>query len=219
MLDYGNAARLREVPPIEPCIAPQVMDSSDDRDLITAAKQGNRRAFGVLVRRHQRRLYRVALHLLRDPSEAEDVTQDAFVRAFAALDRFDGRSQPYTWFYRIAVNLSLNRLRSRKRTSKNTPLDEPQVEAFVADSRPDASPLRRAKDRELGSALADAVDALSDTLRTTLVLVVMEGVPQNEVAQILGCPEGTIAWRIHEARKKIRAALVALGHLDEGETP
>lgn len=219
MLDYGNAARLREVPPIEPCIAPQVMDSSDDRDLITAAKQGNRRAFGVLVRRHQRRLYRVALHLLRDPSEAEDVTQDAFVRAFAALDRFDGRSQPYTWFYRIAVNLSLNRLRSRKRTSKNTPLDEPQVEAFVADSRPDASPHRRAKDRELGSALADAVDALSDTLRTTLVLVVMEGVPQNEVAQILGCPEGTIAWRIHEARKKIRAALVALGHLDEGETP
>lgn len=219
MLDYGNAARLREVPPIEPCIAPQVMDSSDDRDLITAAKQGNRRAFGVLVRRHQRRLYRVALHLLRDPSEAEDVTQDAFVRAFAALDRFDGRSQPYTWFYRIAVNLSLNRLRSRKRTSKNTPLDEPQVEAFVADSSPDASPHRRAKDRELGSALADAVDALSDTLRTTLVLVVMEGVPQNEVAQILGCPEGTVAWRIHEARKKIRAALVALGHLDEGETP
>jgi RNA polymerase sigma-70 factor (ECF subfamily) len=194
------------------------MDSSEDRELVSAAKQGDRRAFGVLVRRHQRRLYRVALHLLRDPNEAEDVTQDAFVRAYAALDRFDGRSQSYTWFYRIAVNLSLNRLRSRKRTSRNTPLDDERLDTVVADSRPGASPHLRATGRQLGDALAEAVDALSDTLRTTLVLVVMEGVPQNEAAEILGCPEGTVAWRIHEARKKIRSALAAAGHLDEGET-
>jgi RNA polymerase sigma-70 factor (ECF subfamily) len=194
------------------------MESSDDRELVSAAKQGDRRAFGLLVRRHQRRLYRVALHLLRDPNDAEDVAQDAFVRAYAALDRFDGRSQPYTWFYRIAVNLSLNRLRSRKRSSRNTPLDEARLDTVVADSSPDASPHRRATGRQLGEALAEAVDALSETLRTTLVLVVMEGVPQNEAAEILGCPEGTIAWRIHDARRKIRSALSEAGHLEEGET-
>lgn len=204
-----------EVEPIEPSIAPTVMASSEDRDLVEAAKKGDQGAFGLLVRRHQRRLYRVALHLLRDPNEAEDVTQDAFVRAYAALDRFDGRSQPYTWFYRIAVNLSLNRLRSRKRSKGSHPLDDPRLEAFIADSRPGASPDRRATGRQLGEALCVAVDSLSDTLRTTLLLVVVEGIPQNEAAQALGCPEGTVAWRIHEARKRIRSALVEAGHLEE----
>jgi RNA polymerase sigma-70 factor, ECF subfamily len=193
------------------------MTSTDDRDLVLAAKQGDGKAFGALVRRHQRRLYRVALHLLRNANEAEDVTQDAFVRAYAALDRFDGRSQPYTWFYRIAVNLSLNRLRSRKRTSHTPALDDPRLEAFVIDSRPTAAPDRRAIDHELAISLCDALDSLSETLRTTLVLVILDGVPQNEAAEILGCPEGTVAWRIHEARKKIRSFLVERGHLDEDE--
>lgn len=217
MLDYATAARLTEVSPIDPCIAPTVMDSSDDRELVLAAKKGDKRAFGLLVRRHQRRLYRVALHLLRDANEAEDVTQDAFVRAYAALGRFDGRSQPYTWFYRIAVNLSLNRLRSRKRSHATAGIEDARLDAFVADSRPSASPHRRATGHQLGRALCEAVDSLSETLRTTLVLVVMEGVPQNEAAEVLGCPEGTVAWRIHEARKKIRSALIAGGHLEEGE--
>jgi RNA polymerase sigma-70 factor (ECF subfamily) len=216
-LDHANAARLTEVSAIEPSNAHTVMESSDDHELVTAAKRGDKQAFGILVRRHQRRLYRVALHLLRDSNEAEDVTQDAFVRAYAALGRFDGRSQPYTWFYRIAVNLSLNRLRSRKRAVATSDIDDSRLDAFVADSRPSASPHRRATGHQLGQALSEAVDALSETLKTTLVLVVMEGVPQNEAAQILGCPEGTIAWRIHEARKKIRSALVTGGHLEEGE--
>lgn len=194
------------------------MASSDDRELVQAAKQGDKKAFGILVRRHQRRLYRVALHLLRDAHEAEDVTQDAFVRAYAALNRFDGRSQPYTWFYRIAVNLSLNRLRSRKRAHITGELEDPRLEAFIADSRPLMAPDKRASGRQLAEALRDAVDALSETLRTTLILVVMDGVPQNEAAAVLGCPEGTIAWRIHEARKKIRSFLVDSGHLDEEET-
>lgn len=194
------------------------MASSDDRELVLAAKEGDPKAFGFLVRRHQRRLYRVVLHLLRDPTEAEDVTQEAFVRAYAALGRFDGRSQPYTWFYRIAVNLSLNRLRSKKRGQSTGTLEDPRLEAFLSDQRPTASPHKRASGQQLAHALCDAVDALSETLRTTLILVVMDGIPQNEAAEVLGCPEGTVAWRIHEARKKIRSFLIEAGHLDEDGT-
>src|SRR5438105_13316913 len=85
-----------------------------DRDLVEAAKGGDSEAFGAFVRRHQRRVFRLAVHLLRNTAEAEDVAQEAFVRAYGALDRFDGRSEPFTWLYRIAVNLSLNAIRARK---------------------------------------------------------------------------------------------------------
>lgn len=93
---------------------PVSMQKLSDRDLVDRAKSGDTSSFGLLVRRHQTRIFRLAVHLLRDRAEAEDVTQETFVRAYRALDRFDGRSEPYTWFYRIAVNLSLNMIRSRK---------------------------------------------------------------------------------------------------------
>ncbi|HEX2730736.1 MAG TPA: sigma-70 family RNA polymerase sigma factor [Polyangiaceae bacterium] len=186
----------------------------EDRELITNAKAGNMEAFGVLVRKHQRRIYRVALHLLRSHPEAEDVTQDTFVRAYAALSRFDGRSQPYTWFYRIAVNLSLNRIRSRKRRSA-LPIDgDPSIANELGDAHPGRAPESATADRQLGVGLQQALDGLSETLRTTLILVVMDGLSHAETATILGCPEGTVAWRVHEARKKIRAHLQARGLCD-----
>jgi RNA polymerase sigma-70 factor (ECF subfamily) len=87
-------------------MARTAMPPKSDRELVDAARAGDSDAFGVLVRRHQKRIYRLAVHLLRDAAEAEDVTQDTFVRAYGALNRFDGRSEPFTWMYRIAVNLS-----------------------------------------------------------------------------------------------------------------
>jgi len=94
--------------------ARQHLPERTDRELVTAAREGDAEAFGLLVRRHQKRVYRLAVHLLKSGAEAEDVTQDTFVRAYGALDRFDGRSELFTWIYRICVNLSLNALRSRK---------------------------------------------------------------------------------------------------------
>src|SRR5262249_6601908 len=85
-----------------------------DRDLVDRARTGDTEAFGQLVRRHQQRIHRLAVHMLRDRAEAEDVTQETFIRAYQALARFDGRSEPYTWFYRITVNLSLNTIPPRK---------------------------------------------------------------------------------------------------------
>ena len=192
------------------------MSQKSDRELVDAARKGDAEAFGVLVRRHQKRIYRLAAHLLRDGAEAEDVTQDTFVRAYGALDRFDGRSEPFTWMYRIAVNLSLNAIRSRKTGRKATTPDDARSEGLLADQKSvEADPARLAADRQAAHALAEGIDQLSETLRTTLILVGIDGLSHAEAAQVLGCPEGTVAWRVHEARKKLRAHLEQAGYPDE----
>ena len=195
--------------------ARQHLPERTDRELVTAAREGDAEAFGLLVRRHQRRVYRLAVHLLKSGAEAEDVTQDTFVRAYGALDRFDGRSEPFTWIYRICVNLSLNALRSRKTRRASSP-DDPRIEGLLVDNRPAAgSPARSSADKQLGRALVEGIDELSDTLRTTLVLVCIDGLSHAEAGQVLGCPEGTVAWRVHEARKKLRGMLSARGFDDD----
>jgi RNA polymerase sigma-70 factor (ECF subfamily) len=192
------------------------MATPSDRELVDKARGGDAQAFGALVRRHQRRIFRLAYHLVRTGAEAEDVTQDTFMRAYQALDRFDGRSEPFTWLYRIAVNLSLNRIRARKVTRDSAPPDDPRIEALLSEMRPDRSdPASTSQDRQLAQALCDGIDALSDTLRTTLILVCIDGVAHEDASKILGCPEGTIAWRVHEARRKLREYLSSRGFGDE----
>ncbi len=211
------------------------MPPLSDRELVDRARDGDARAFGEIVRRHQRRLHRLALHMLRDRAEAEDVTQEAFVRAYGALARFDGRSEPYTWLYRIAVNLSLNAIRSRKSAKRATaPVsDDPRLDAFAADGTSIAhshghgqrvEPADAGK-RQLYMVLSQAIDDLSDTLRRTMIVVCIDGRSHEEAAEILGAPEGTIAWRVHEARRKLREALAERGFdladalRDSGGTP
>lgn len=195
--------------------ARQQLPERTDRELVTAAREGDAEAFGLLVRRHQRRVYRLAVHLLKSAAEAEDVTQDTFVRAYGALDRFDGRSEPFTWIYRICVNLSLNALRSRKTRRASSP-DDPRIEGLLVDNRPaGGSPARSTADKQLGRALVEGIDELSDTLRTTLVLVCIDGLSHAEAGEVLGCPEGTVAWRVHEARKKLRSRLSERGFDDD----
>lgn len=189
------------------------MPHRTDRELVEAARAGDTEAFGALVRRHQKRVYRLANHLLRNATEAEDVAQETFVRAYGALPRFDGRSEPFTWIYRIAVNLSLNAIRAR-RPSRSTSLSEdPRMEGeLVETSGATGNPARLSQDRELALALLDGMETLSETLRTTLVMVSLDGMSHAEAAAVLGCPEGTIAWRVHEARRKLRVYLEARGH-------
>ncbi|HVY29750.1 MAG TPA: sigma-70 family RNA polymerase sigma factor [Polyangiaceae bacterium] len=195
--------------------ARQHLPERTDRELVTAAREGDAEAFGLLVRRHQKRVYRLAVNLLKSGAEAEDVTQDTFVRAYGALDRFDGRSEPFTWIYRICVNLSLNALRSRKTRRASSP-DDPRIEALLVDNAPaGGSPQRSTADKQLGRALVEGIDELSDTLRTTLVLVCIDGLSHAEAGEVLGCPEGTVAWRVHEARKKLRGMLSERGFDDD----
>jgi RNA polymerase sigma-70 factor, ECF subfamily len=189
------------------------MSQPTDRELVDAARGGDSAAFGVLVRRHQKRVYRLALHLLRNSAEAEDVTQETFVRAYGALDRFDGRSEPYTWMYRIAVNLSLNAIRSRKGSRRTTSSDDPRMESLLVELHStQANPAVATEDRALAQALLEGIDGLSDVLRTTLILVIVDGVSHADASRSLGCSEGTVAWRVHEARRKLREFLAARGY-------
>ena len=184
---------------------PFFMPHRTDRELVDAARGGDAEAFGAIVRRHQKRIYRLALHLLRSAAEAEDVTQETFVRAYGALARFDGRSEPYTWIYRIAVNLSLNTIRARKTTRHSAPPDDPHVESLLLEVRgAGTSPADATQDRELAPALIDGLGDLSeDAAHHAQRWLGSTVCPTPKPARSLGCPEGTIAWRVHEARRKL----------------
>jgi RNA polymerase sigma-70 factor, ECF subfamily len=195
-----------------PLLARPDKSAKSDRDLVDAARAGDVSAYGVLVERYQRRIYGLAAHMLKSAADADDVTQETFVRAYRALSRFDGRCEPFTWIYRIAINLSLNVLRSRRSHRQGTTDDDPRLESQLVEQRPGyADPAGDTADREVFATLSEAMDSLSDTLRTTLVLVCVDGQTHADAARILGCPEGTVAWRIHEARRKLRERLTEAG--------
>lgn len=176
-----------------------------DRALLDLARTGDVAAYGQLVDRYQTRIYRLALHLLHSQADAEDATQDTFVRAYGALHRFDGRSEPFTWIYRIAINVSLNVLRSRRVRRHVAPEEDPRISSLLVETRPGLSdPHAHSADRQMAVLLAQGMDTLSELLRTTLVLVCVDGLSHAEAASVLGCPEGTVAWRVHEARSKLR---------------
>ncbi len=183
--------------------------------LVKRAQAGDRAAFDDLVRRYRARIYALTLHLTGSRSEADDITQDVFTRAYQQLSTFAGRSEFFTWLYRIAVNRALNSRRdtARRRTSG---LDDPRVQAAVAvDAYGD--PRRAAELRQTYARLVSALDRLSPTLRSTVVLVSLQGLSHDEAAAVLGCPSGTVAWRIHEARNQLRASLEGVVDDDEAD--
>ncbi len=173
--------------------------------LVERAREGDRAAFGVLVERFRPRIYALGLHLTGSRTEADDIAQEAFLRAWDQIATFEGRSQFFTWLYRIAVNRALNGRRDGARRRTVT-LDDPRVQAAVAvDAYGD--PRRGAELRQTYTRLVTALDALSPTLRSTVVLVALQGMSHDEAGVILGCPSGTVAWRMHEARGRLRAAI------------
>jgi RNA polymerase sigma-70 factor, ECF subfamily len=182
--------------------------------LVDAAKAGDARAFDELVRRYRPRIFALALHLTGRPSDADDITQDAFIKAYSRLADFEGRSEFFTWLYRIALHRALNVKRDQGRR-RAVGLDDPRVTAAVAvDAEGDP---RRALELQEGYAhLLGAFDRLSSVLRTTVVLTTLQGLSYKEAAVVLDTTEGTIAWRVHEARKKLRESIE---HLRKEPTP
>jgi RNA polymerase sigma-70 factor (ECF subfamily) len=173
--------------------------------LVARAKAGDQAAFGELVRRYRQRIFALALHLTGRESDADDITQDVFLRAYRALDRFEGRSAFFTWVYRMTVNKSLNVCRDRKRRGETT-MDDPRVDRAVAvDSG--GNPARAAELRQTYARLLTALDRLPPPMRTSVVLVTLQGLSHAEAAVVQKCSPGTVAWRIHEARKQLRKSL------------
>ena len=177
-------------------------------ELVARAKAGDSTAFDELVRKYRARVYSLALHLTGQASDADDITQDAFLKAYHKLPEFEGRSEFFTWIYRITLHRALNAKRDRKRR-RVVPLDDPRLVAAVAVDA-DGDPERAAQLRDRYRALLEAFDQLTPLLQTTVVLTTLQGLSYKEAAVVLDTTEGTIAWRIHEARRKMSAYLESL---------
>ncbi|HEX3790877.1 MAG TPA: sigma-70 family RNA polymerase sigma factor [Pseudonocardiaceae bacterium] len=169
--------------------------AAEDQALVARAARGDQHAFDQLVRRHTPRLYRVALRIVRDPAEAEDVVQDAWIAAWRALARFRGDSAPSTWLYRVVTNTALAHLRRRRQT---LPLAE-DFEQTQADPRDDG-PERSALRGEEVALVLRAVATLEPAQRIPLVLHELEGMSYEEVAEIVGSTVPALRSRLHRAR-------------------
>ena len=176
--------------------------AASDAALIAAHVAGDRDAFGELVRRHRDRMWAVALRTLRDPDEAADALQEAFISAFRAAGSFRAESQVTTWLHRIVVNACLDRLR-RRNARPTAPLPE------TGPHEP-AAPRDAVSERETQLAVQDALAQIPAEQRAAIVLVDVEGYSVAETAAILGVAEGTVKSRCARGRAKLA---VLLGHL------
>lgn len=179
--------------------------AADEGHLIERAKSGDREAFGALVRKHQRKVYATAYKLMGNHHDADDVSQDAFLRAYRALASFDQRAAFSTWLHRIVINTGLNTLRKRKRQPAASPITP--CENTLRHALGSSDPSKLADARELLTAVCNALDELSPTLRNTFVLAAIEGQSYKEISTGLDVPEGTVAWRVSQARKELSQKL------------
>ncbi len=181
-----------------------------DLALVERVQSGDREAFGLLVGKYQRKLLRLVMRLVRDPAEAEDVTQEAFIKAYRALPNFRGESAFYTWLYRIGVNTAKNWLVAHGRrmpTMSEIAGDETEGIEETVLLRDDETPDRVLMSRQIGEAVNAAMAALPEDLRTAISLREIEGLSYEEIAQVMDCPIGTVRSRIFRAREAIAARL------------
>jgi RNA polymerase sigma-70 factor (ECF subfamily) len=176
----------------------------DDRDAVRAARTGDDDGFAHLVRRHSGGLHRAVARILGDDSEAWDVVQMAFVRAWQRLDRYDERWSFATWLYRIGTNLAIDLIRARSSREKAHRAGTEHRLRVVGESVP-ASEL--ADRREVERLLDELVEELTPQQRTAFVLREVEGMDTAEVAEVLGCTATTVRNHVFQARKSLRRAL------------
>ncbi len=175
-----------------------------DEALVGRAKQGDLDAYSELVRRHREKIYGTIYRFTRDHGDTDDLAQETFLQAFREIGRFREKSEFSTWLYRIAVNLSLNHLKRKKREMGRRAFDEGVVDRQPA---PGSSPDLASQDSEFQARLNEAVAALPPACRASFVLVVYEGMSHGQAARIQGCSENTVSWRLHKARKFLQARL------------
>src|SRR5688572_20421716 len=192
--------------------------SGDDAEVLARAKRGDRAAFAALVRKYRRRVYATAYHIMGNHGDADDVAQDAFIRAYRGLPSFDGRADLFTWLYRITINTALNHLRSKRRAAAlgQGVTDAGGELSTVATAATEPTPHEWAAVSETLRRVLIALSELSPTLRVTLALAAVEQLPYKTIADLLDIPEGTVAWRVNEARKQLRTRLGDL-YPDDGD--
>jgi len=185
-------------------------DREVDQQLVERAQRGDKKAFELLVVKYQRKLARLLSRFVRDASEVEDVTQEAFIKAYRALPSFRGDSAFYTWLYRIGINTAKNYLVSLGRRAPTvTGVDSEEAEGIEeGDQLRDLNtPENQMMTRQLAETVNHALQELPEELRTAITLREIDGMSYEEIAQIMSCPIGTVRSRIFRAREAIAERL------------
>jgi RNA polymerase sigma-70 factor (ECF subfamily) len=183
----------------------------NDAGLVTRTRAGDTDAFRVLVERHSRPLFRLAYRMTGNQQDAEDVVQESFLRAYKQLGRFDERASFGTWLYRIAVNCSLDLVRSRKRRNElAAPAESEKDDPTLALPSHDPAPDRVAMSGEVRCRVAEAMTELSASERTAFVLRHFEGMSIEDVSRVLGCQPGAAKHSVFRAVQKLRRTLEPL---------
>ena len=185
-------------------------DREIDRQLVERAQRGDKRAFELLVEKYQRKLARLLSRFIRDPAEVEDVTQEAFIKAYRALPAFRGDSAFYTWLYRIGINTAKNYLMAMGRRAPTST----EVEADEAESFDEGEQLRDINtpesvlmSNEIAATVNATIEQLPEELRTAIQLREIEGMSYEDIARAMDCPIGTVRSRIFRAREAIAEQL------------
>lgn len=183
------------------------LQALSDEEVVERVLSGETELFEILMRRYNQRLYRVARAILADDGEAEDVMQDAYVRAYSHLDQFAGRARFSTWLTRIAVHEALARARRGRRLVQIEDVSQRKETSMPFSSSPERGPEQQAIQRDLQSILEVAIEGLSESFRSVLVLREVEGLSTAETAETLGISEALVKTRLHRARAALRDEL------------
>ena len=181
-------------------------EDTGDLGLVQRVQRGDKTAFDLLVRKYQHKVVKLVTRYMRDQSDAEDVAQEAFIKAYRAIPQFRGDSAFYTWLYRIAINTAKNAIVSRDRSPIDFDLDLQNIEESnsmqlrLADAETPESLLQT---EEIRDTVNRAIEALPEDLRTAIVLRELEGLSYEDIAQAMDCPVGTVRSRIFRAREAI----------------
>lgn len=179
-----------------------------DQELIRETLDGHTEAYGELIQRYQDRLFNSLLRVVKSREDARDVVQDAFLQAFQKLGSFRGDSQFYSWLFRIAMNAGLSKL--RRKSSQDVSLNAQQEQGHQVTDETETDPSGRMSRTEQQQQVIDALNGLADDYRVVLTLKEMEGLKYEEIAEIVGCPIGTVRSRIHRARAELKEKLKKL---------
>ncbi|MDX8380384.1 MAG: RNA polymerase sigma factor RpoE [Gallionella sp.] len=185
-------------------------DREVDQQLVERVQRGDKHAFDLLVAKYQRKLGRLISRFVRDTSEAEDVTQEAFIKAYRALPGFRGDSAFYTWLYRIGINTAKNYLlASKRRPPSSTPFDAEEAESFddAGLLHEVSTPENELMSKQVVNVVQSALQLLPEDLRSALTLREIEGLSYEEIASVMNCPVGTVRSRIFRAREAVAEKL------------
>jgi RNA polymerase sigma-70 factor (ECF subfamily) len=185
-------------------------DREIDRQLVARAQRGDKRAFELLVEKYQRKLARLLSRFIRDPAEVEDVTQEAFIKAYRALPAFRGDSAFYTWLYRIGINTAKNYLMAMgRRAPTSTEVEAEEAEGFEEGEqlRDINTPESLLLSNEIAQTVNSTIEQLPEELRTAIQMREIEGMSYEDIAKAMDCPIGTVRSRIFRAREAIAEQL------------